>query len=151
MRELTDLEIQNESFLKTRGIHFAKVWMTENILSHHIFDATQSVDSFLREEGIHDFNLQNNGEKTLIFSHFLTFKKEIFIQTSLYKTKRGDKRMWFGSEILPTTSSGDVYLMIAKSRDLYILNMSHIDILFCCSTGLDNPIKEIFKNFQLNQ
>lgn len=146
MRELTELEIQNEEFLKENNIHFAKVYMTENILSHHIFDASQSVDKFLREAKIHDYNSQINGEKTHIITHLLTFKRELMIKTSIYKaTKRGDKRMWFGAEILPTTSPGDIYLMIAKKGELYILNMSHIDILFCYTTGLDNPIKQFFK------
>lgn len=151
MRTLTEIESQNESFLKERGIHFAKVLLTENILSHHIFDATQSVDKYLREAGVHDFNSQNNGEKTHITTHLLTFKGETIINTSVYKaTKRGDKRMWFGAEILPTTSPDDIYLIIAKEGELYILNMSHIDIMFCYTTGIDNPIKRLVKELMHN-
>lgn len=76
MRSLTEIENQNESFLKDRGIHFTKVLMTKNILSHHIFDATQTIGKFLKDEGIHDFDSQGFGEKTYITTHLLTFKDE---------------------------------------------------------------------------
>ena len=146
MRPLTELETLNENYLRERGILYAKVLMTENILSHHIFDATQSIDRFLKDEGIHDFNQQNHGEKKYITTHLLTFKEEEIIHTSVYKAaKRGDKRMWFGAEILPTTSPNDIYMMISKACELYILNMSRIDIAFCCTTEFDNPIKRIMK------
>lgn len=142
MRKLTEIESRNESFLEERNIHFAKVLMTENILSHHIFDATQSIVSFLKEEGIHDFESQGCGEKAFISVHLLTFKRDVVINTSVYKAaKRGDKRMWFGAEIIPVTSPNDIYLMIAKAGELFILNMSRIDIMSCCTTDIDNPIK----------
>ena len=148
MRNLTDIESRNESFLKERNIHFAKVLMTENILSHHIFDATQFIDHFLKEEGIHDFDLQRSGEKAFIRVHLLTFKRDVIINTSVYKAaKRGDKRMWFGAEIIPVTSPNDIYLMIAKAGELFILNMSRIDIMSCCTTDLDNPIKRFMNNY----
>lgn len=148
MRSLTEIESQNESFLKDRGIHFTKVLMTKNILSHHIFDATQTINKFLKDEGIHDFDSQGFGEKTYITTHLLTFKDEKKISTSVYKAaKRGDKRMWFGAEILSTTSPDDIYLMIAKAGELYILNMSRIDIMFCYTAGLDNPVKRFMKDY----
>ena len=148
MRELTEIESRNESFLKERNIHFAKVLMTENILSHHIFDATQSIDRFLKEEDIHDFDLQVSGEKAFISVHLLTFKREVIIKTSVYKAaKRGDKRMWFGADIIPVTSPNDIYLMIAKAGELFILNMSRIDIMSCCTTDIDNPIKKFMNNY----
>ena len=146
MRNLTEIESRNESFLKERNIHFAKVLMTENILSHHIFDATQSIDRFLKEEGIHDFGLQSSGEKVYINAQLLTFKRDVIINVSVYKAaKRGDKRMWFGAEIIPITLPNDIYLMIAKAGKLFILNMSRIDIMSCCTTDIDNPIKRLLK------
>ena len=49
--------------------------------------------------------------------------------------------MWFGAGIIPVTSPNDIYLMIAKAGELFILNMSRIDIMSCWTTGIDNPIK----------
>lgn len=150
MRELTEIEIQNESFLKGQGIRYAKVLMTENILSHHIFDASQSIERFLKEEHIHDFDSQNNGEKKYITTHLLTFKEERIIHTSVYKAmKRGDKRMWFGAEILSITKPNDIYIMMAKDNELFIFNMTRIDIVVCYETTLDNPIKQFLKNKSL--
>ena len=146
MRTLTELETQNEEFLRKREIHFAEVFMTENILSHHIFDATYSMVQLLKNENVHDYDEQKRGEKTFIKTHLLTFKEEIIISSSVYKAaKRGDKRMWFGSEILSVTEPNDIYLVIAKEGELYILNMSRIDIEFCYTTGLDNPVKCFLK------
>lgn len=148
MRDLTEIEIRNESFLKERNIHFSKVLMTENILSHHIFDATQSIVRFLKEENIHDFDLQCCGEKAFINAHLLTFKRDVAINTSVYKAaKRGDRRMWFGAEIIPVTSPNDIYLMIAKTGELFLLNISRIDIMSCCTTDIDNPIKKFMNNY----
>lgn len=150
MRELTEIEIQNESFLKGLGIRYAKVLMTENILSHHIFDASQSIERFLKEEHIHDFDSQNNGEKKYITTHLLTFKEERIIHTSVYKAmKRGDKRMWFGAEILSITKPNDIYIMMAKDNELFVFNMTRIDIVVCYETTLDNPIKQFLKNRSL--
>ena len=147
MRELTEIETQNESFLKGQGIRYAKVLKTENILSHHIFDASQSIERFLKGEHIHDFDSQNNGEKKYITTHLLTFKEERIIHTSVYKAmKRGDKRMWFGAEILSITKPNDIYIMMAKDNELFIFNMTRIDIVVCYETTLDNPIKQFLKN-----
>jgi hypothetical protein len=143
-----EIEIRNERFLIEQNILFTKVLMTENILSHHIFDATQSIYCFLKEEGIHDFDSQGCGEKAFICVHLLTFKRDVNINTSVYKTaKRGDKRMWLGADNFSVTLPNDIYLMIAKAGELYILNMSRIDILSCCTTEIDNPIKKFMNNY----
>lgn len=147
MRDLTEIELQNEKFLWEHEIRFVKVLMTRNILSHHIFDATQSINKFLKEEGIHDYGSQKCGEKRYILTHLLTFKEERNIKTSVYKAaKRGDERMWFGAEILPITNVEDIYLMMAKNGELYILNMSRIDLALCYMTSMNNPIKQFIKN-----
>lgn len=147
MRALTELEIQNEEFLRKNEIHYAEVFMTENILSHHIFDATYSMVKLLKNENVHDYDTQRSGEKTFIKTHLLTFKEEIIMSSSVYKAaKRGDKRMWFGAEILSMTEPGDIILMMAKDGELYILNMSRIDIALCVEMGLDNPIKLFFRS-----
>lgn len=149
MRQLTEIEIQNESFLKEHEIRFAKVLLTENILSHHIFDASQSIERFLKEEHVHDFDSQNNGDKKYITTHLLTFKEDRIIHTSVYKaTKRGDKRMWFGAEILSITNPDDIYIMMAKDGELFILNMTRIDIALCYNTSMNNPIKHFMRDYR---
>ena len=152
-RKLSELELQNEDFLKEKGIHFAKVLLTENILSHAIFDATQEISRFLKEEGIHDFSQQANGKEAKIFipTHLLTFKQTIEMKTSLYKAStRGDKRMWFGAEIFPYVEDDDIFVIMALNKELYIINMTHLDIELCFRTGINNPIKSFIKNEPLH-
>lgn len=144
MRPLSELERQNEDFLNEKGFHFAKVQLTENILAHAIFDATQEISRFLREEGIHDFSKQANGKeaKRFIPTHLLTFKQEVEMKTSLYKAaKRGDKRMWFGSEIFPYVEDDDIFVIMAFNNELFIINITHLDIELCFRTSIDNSIK----------
>lgn len=144
VRQLSDIEKYNMEFLDKKGIPYVSVFMTDNILSHSIFDASRQMVVFLQKAGIHDFRNQVNGKegKAFVKTHILMFDKELQSQTSLYKAGgRGDKRMWFGSEILPITDSNDVYFVFAFNSELFIINGSHIDIEYCCTTGIENPIK----------
>ena len=54
MRELSELEKFNVDYLADQEIPFVAVMMTENILSHAIFDATRQIVTFLKQNAIHD-------------------------------------------------------------------------------------------------
>lgn len=79
MRELSELEMQNEEFLANKGISFTTVMMTNNILSHSIFDANRQIVKYLKEQGLHDYALQKNGkdERVMIKTHILTFTEDV--------------------------------------------------------------------------
>lgn len=148
MRQLTTLEAQNEEFLEQKGIRFVTIMMTDNILSHSIFDANKQIVKFLKEMEVHDYDAQEKGNeaKVMINTHILTFKEEIISKSSLYKTEtRGDKRMWFGAEVLPYAENGSIFVVIVLERELFILNESKIDVELCYTTSIDNPIKRFFK------
>ena len=99
MRPFSELEGMNVSFMEDKGLKFALVNLTENILDKGIFDATKQIATFLKESEIHDFSSQKPGEKAQVPTHFLTFKENIDATSSLYRAgTRGDKRMWFGKE-----------------------------------------------------
>lgn len=152
MRELTTLEAQNEEFLKQKGIRFATVLMTDNILSHSIFDANRQIVKFLKEMGVHDYDAQEKGTeaKVVIDTHILTFKKEVISKSSLYKAgTRGDKRMWLGAEILPYVDDNQIVAIFVKDGELYVLNESKIDIELCYTTSLVNPIKDFVKGLSV--
>lgn len=149
MRELTELERQNEEYLQNKGIPYTTVVLTKNILSHFIFDANRQIVKYLKEQGIHDYEQQENGKdaRAFITTHILTFKNEVLSKSSLYKAgTRGDKRMWFGAEVLPYAEDGNIFTIIAHEGELYIFNESKIDVELCYSTSLDNPIKRFLKN-----
>lgn len=148
MHKFSRIESNNQSFLSNFKIPFVLVRMTENILRHSIFDAKRDMRVFLKEMGIHDYNTQSLGQKgkIIIKTHILTFKRQIETQTSLYRTEtRGDERMWFGSAVLPLTCPDDIYAVFIKNSELYIINITKIDIGNCYQSSFPNPIKEWIK------
>lgn len=149
MRELSELEKQNEEFLVNKRISFTTVMMTHNILSHSIFDANKQIVKYLKEQGLHDYDLQKNGkdERVMIKTHILTFTEDVLSKSSLYKAgTRGDKRMWFGAAVLPYTDDNDIFAIIAHEGGLYIINESKFDFDLCYMTNVDNPIKLFLKS-----
>lgn len=150
MRELTELETQNGKYLADKGIAFTTILLTDNILSHSIFDANRQIVKYLKEHGIHDYATQENGKdaRVLIDTHILTFKDEVLSKSSLYKAgTRGDKRMWFGAEVLPYAEGGNIFVIIAYKGELYVWNESRIDVELCYTTSTDNPIKQFLKKY----
>lgn len=151
MRELSELEKQNEEFLVNKRISFTTVMMTHNILSHSIFDANKQIVKYLKEQGLHDYDLQKNGkdERVMIKIHILTFTEDVLSKSSLYKAgTRGDKRMWFGAAVLPYTDDNDIFAIIAHEGELYIINESKFDFDLCYMTNVDNPIKVFLKGIK---
>lgn len=151
MRELSELEKQNEEFLVNKRISFTTVMMTHNILSHSIFDANKQIVKYLKEQGLHDYDLQKNGkdERMMIKTHILTFTEDVLSKSSLYKAgTRGDKRMWFGAAVLPYTDDNDIFAIIAHEGELYIINESKFDFDLCYMTNVDNPIKVFLKGIK---
>lgn len=151
MRELSELEKQNEEFLVNKRISFTTVMMTHNILSHSIFDANKQIVKYLKEQGLHDYDLQKNGkdERVMIKTHILTFTEDVLSKSSLYKAgTRGDKRMWFGAAVLPYTDDNDFFAIIVHEGELYIINESKFDFDLCYMTNVDNPIKVFLKGIK---
>lgn len=151
MRELSELEKQNEEFLVNKRISFTTVMMTHNILSHSIFDANKQIVKYLKEQGLHDYDLQKNGkdERVMIKTHILTFTEDVLSKSSLYKAgTRGDKRMLFGAAVLPYTDDNDIFAIIAHEGELYIINESKFDFDLCYMTNVDNPIKVFLKGIK---
>lgn len=148
IKQFTELEVKNQNYLAERGVQFEMVCMTANILKHSIFDAKMSMRAFLRENCVHDFYSQTNGKKSksMVKTHVLTFMRDIPTETSLYRAgTRGDCRMWFGSAIFPVTEVNDLYVVTAIDKELYIINITQIDIETCCQTSFPSPVQKWMK------
>ncbi len=142
MKALSELERLNVEYLDKKGIRYVLVCLTPNILRHGIFDAKVSLRSLLKENRVHDYSSQQPGEKVSITTHILTFKKDISTSSSMYRAgTRGDARMWFGSEIYTVAQPDDVFAVVPIDGVIYVLPITHIDIEYCCSTSIQNPIK----------
>ena len=143
MRALSELEQMNTEYLNKKGIQYVLVCLTQNILHHGIFDAKVALRNLLREKSVHDYDAQKPGDKITIPSHILTFKKDITASSSMYKAgTRGDARMWFGSEIYKVSKPDDIFAVIPHNGTIYVLPITHIDLEYCCTTSLGNPIKQ---------
>lgn len=144
MRALTELEQMNTEYLNKKGIQYVLVCLTQNILRHGIFDAKVALRELLQKQSVHDYSLQQPGEKVSINTHILTFKKDIEASSSMYRAgTRGDARMWFGSEIYDVARPDDIFAVIPLEGAIYVLPITHVDIEFCCTTSIQNPIKKL--------
>ena len=132
----------NISFMENKGLKFALVNLTKNILNKGIFDATKQIATFLKESEIHDFSSQKPGEKVQVPTHFLTFKENVDAVSSLYRAgTRGDKRMWFGKETYEIVDDDDICAILADKNELVVINISKVDIEFCFMSSIPSPIK----------
>ncbi len=149
MRTLTELEEMNKEYLEKKGIQCVLVCLTQNILNHGIFDAKVALRDLLQNTGVHDYSVQQPGEKVSIDTRILTFKKDIEASSSMYRAgTRGDARMWFGSEIYDVAQPDDIFAVIPKDGVIYVLPITRIDLEYCCATSIPNPIKSfIINNF----
>lgn len=148
IKQFTELEVKNQNYLTERGISFEMICLTANILKHSIFDAKMSMRAFLKDNFVHDFYSQPNGQesKRMVKTHVLTFMRDIPTETSLYRAgTRGDCRMWFGSNIFPITEADDLYAVTAINKELYIVNISKVDIETCCQTSFPSPVQKWMK------
>ena len=144
IKQFTELEVKNQNYLAERSVSFEMICLTANILKHSIFDAKMSMRAFLKDNSVHDFYSQSNGQesKRMVKTHVLTFMRDIPTETSLY---RGDCRMWFGSAIFPVTGVNDLYVVTAIDKELFIINITKIDIETCCQTSFPSPVQKWMK------
>ncbi len=148
MRPYNEFEAKNVKFLVDNQVSFATIQITETGLKKSILDATAPVRAYLKENGIHDYEQQPQGElgKRLINTLILTSTEEHFTKTSLYRpiTKKGDPRMWVnkvrGVDFL---HADDIFAIIAYGGLLYTVNLTTVDISMVCSSCIATPLKDL--------
>lgn len=150
MRQYNDFEAKNTKFLVDKQIRFATMQMTETGLKKGILDATAPVRAYLKEHGIHDYELQPQGElgKKLVDTYLLTDSSKYLTKTSLYRpiTKKGDPRMWVnkvrGVDFL---HADDIFAIIAYKELLYIVNLTATDISKAFNSRIVTPLQELIR------
>lgn len=150
MRPFTSFEKKNMEYLVNHNIKFTQVQITATGLKKSILDATTPMRTYFKENGVHDYELQPKGQeyKITIPTHILTGFKDILTQTSLYRpeTKDGDPRLWV-YRLKETTEADDIHAIIAASpKELYVINITKIDIENFSETSLASPIKDLIFN-----
>ena len=150
MRTLSNEEIQKVKELSNYSIPFSLIEPTRTALEKSIIDATAPVRSFLQEQGIHNYNLQNQGPEhklNIEETYILTKDAQVKSNTSLYrpKTKKGDPRIWFKN--LPSYSTAnDIFAITYLDKCIYLLNITQLDIIEILKSE-DSPIKKLAKSF----
>lgn len=150
MRPYNDFEARNVKFLVDSQVQFATIQITDTGLKKSILDATAPVRAYLKENGIHDYELQPQGElgKRLVDTFILTETSQYPTKTSLYRpiTKKGDPRMWVnkvrGVEFL---RANDIFAIIAYNGLLYTVNLTTTDIPSVCQSRIATPLQDLIR------
>lgn len=146
MRVLTGAEQFKIKILTKNQVSLSLIQPTETGLKKSIMDATGSVRSFLKENNIHDYDIQGQGQenkvqiKTLIYQDFQVINSI----ASLYrpKTKKGDPRIWF-SGLTKIANPSDIIAIIFYSGSFHIFNLTQLNVEGLLNSNLFNPLKEL--------
>lgn len=151
MRQLSELEIDRIKILTENSVEVTLIEPTKTGLEKSIMDATGPVRSYFKTKGVHDYGSQGQGteNKVVIKSYLVEQDQLIYSQASLYRptTKKGDPRIWFkglGSYAQPNEIIG----IFIYQRELYVINISSIDIKVLLHQTKLNPLKEIINEIR---
>jgi hypothetical protein len=133
MRLLDQTEIDRLSVLTEYGVNVGLLEVTETGLRKSILDAVADFRDFLRNEGIHDYSLQPQGQdfKRMVRASVLTERDELVpADASLYRptTKQGDPRVWF-SRLHHFARPGEVIAVMNTHVSLVVINLSRVDLV----------------------
>lgn len=146
MRKLTDKEQEKIKLLTKNQVSLALIEPTETGLKKSIMDATGSVRSFLKENNIHDYDIQGQGpeNKVQIDAEIYEDFHITYSTASLYrpKTKKGDPRIWF-SGLKKVANPNDIVALIFYSGSFHIFNLTRLNVESLLNSSLVNPLKEL--------
>jgi len=167
MRQLSELEKTNASFLAKLDIEFAFLLPTETGLSKSIMDAISPLRSYLLRKRVHDYSEQGQGQQYKVeIAATIASNSGIKSSTaSLYRpnTKKGDPRIWFRG-LKSQIKANEMLAIVARESTLYAVSLSsfnyqqreHSDPIFRTllteirpSSELENTAKELLNKIQL--
>ncbi|NVN94572.1 MAG: MvaI/BcnI restriction endonuclease family protein [Bacteroidetes bacterium] len=146
MRILTESEQSKIKILTKNQVSLALIEPTETGLKKSIMDATGPVRSFLKENQIHDYELQIQGpeHKVIINAKIYSDFSVMSSNASLYRpiTKKGDPRIWF-SGLTKFASPNEIISIVFYENEFHIFNLSRLNIENLLDTNIHNPFKEL--------
>lgn len=148
MRELTNAEQNKIKLLTKNQVSIVLIEPTETGLKKSIMDATGSVRSFLKNEGIHDYELQKQGpdSKVLIPTVIHTGFQTVKSKASLYRpvTKNGDPRIWFYT-LTKIARPNDVIAITYFDDKFQVFNLTQLDVEALITSSIQNPFQDLIK------
>ena len=152
MRQLTNLEISRIKLLTEKSVELCLIEPTGTGLEKSIMDATGSVRIYLKANNIHDFELQKQGQESKIQINSFLISSDSLVNSvsSLYRpnTKKGDPRIWF-KELGSYSKANDILGIIAFESDLYVLNITQLDLQKLIESKISNPLQDLLN--EINQ
>jgi hypothetical protein len=146
MRQLSAIEINRIKLLTEKSVELCLIEPTETGLVKSIMDATGSVRTYLKSNSIHDYEFQKQGQesKIQISSSLISSNELIYSTASLYRpnTKKGDPRIWFKG-LGNYANANDILGIIVFENELYVLNITQLDLHNLIDSRITNPLKEL--------
>ena len=157
MRQLTNREKYHITLLTNYSVELTLIEPTKTGLAKSIMDATIPVRSYLKEQGIHDYDLQQAGQNHKVIIEdtiIVTPNSYIPSRTSLYRPKAkgrgGDPRIWF--KHLPEFSMpNDILMLTYFNNYLYVINITQLDVYNLIHAPDGNPLKELVNEVYQNK
>lgn len=146
MRVLTEAEQSKIKLLTKNQVSLSLIEPTETGLKKSIMDATGSIRSFLKENDIHDYDIQGQGPENKVQIKALIYQDFHVINStaSLYRpqTKNGDPRIWF-SGLSNIAKPNDLIAIIFYSGSFHIFNLTQLNVAALLNSNLENPLKDL--------
>jgi hypothetical protein len=153
MRQLSNLEINKIKLLTENSVELCLIEPTKTGLEKSIMDATGSVRVFLKNNNIHDYELQKQGTDFKIQVEALLISQQDVKQsvTSLYRpnTKKGDPRIWFKG-LGAYSNPNDILGIIVYENKLYVINITQLDLHSLLESNEPNPLKDLVTEINHN-
>jgi hypothetical protein len=152
MRQLSIVEINRIKLLSEKSVELTLIEPTENGLQKSIMDATGSIRTYLKSKLVHDFDLQKQGpENKILIPSYLIYVDGLHASVaSLYRpvTKKGDPRIWFKG-LGNYAIANDILGIIEFDKQLYVLNITQLDLKKLFDAKTINPLKELVHEMNL--
>lgn len=147
-RPLTANEEGNLQVVRSSAGDFALLFITATGLAKSILDATLPLRTLLKEKGIHDFNVQGQGQANKVVFSAVVIEDSRLSSTrvSFYRpeTKQGDPRLWPYS--LPDyAQANDVFSVFVQRGQLHFLNLTRSNVSRDTSARRDTVAARFFE------
>ena len=146
MRQLTKIEIERIKFLTEKSVEITLIEPTTTGLEKSIMDATGSIRTYLKNNNIHDYEFQKQGQESKIQVNSYLVSPDGLIKSvaSLYRpnTKKGDPRIWFKG-LGAYAKANDILAILTLGNELYVLNVTRLDFEKLINGIINNPLKEL--------
>ena len=154
MRNFTKIEKERIKALTGKSVSLTLIEPTRTGIKKSIMDATVPVRLFLKNQGLHNYQEQGQGQehKHIIDAYLIKGDSLINTKASLYrpKTKNGDPRIWF-SKLNNYSNPNDILGIINVDGILYVVNITQLDIAALLEKGKINPLEELVKSIYISQ